>query len=58
MQPTLLPEQPINIKSPIFKPEPGWGGQIKNWLKKNFTRYILPVISISIGAYGIYRIVK
>ncbi len=31
MQPTLLP---INIKSPIFKPEPGWGGQIKNWLKK------------------------
>lgn len=57
MQPTLLPEQHI-IKSPIFKPELGWGGRIKNWLKNNFTHYIFPMISVLVLLLGLYRILK
>jgi len=58
MQPTLLPNKNIDIKSPIFKPEPGWGGQIKKWLKNNFSRYIFPIISILVLLFGLYRIIK
>jgi len=58
MEPTLSPEQQINIKSPVFKPEPGWSGQIKKWLKNNFSRYIFPIISILVLMYGIYRIIR
>ena len=25
----------LDLKSPIFKPNPGWGGKLKKWLAKN-----------------------
>jgi len=44
----------FDIKSPIFTPEPGWGGQLKNWLSNRFSSRILPVISFGILAIGVY----
>ena len=32
----------LEIKSPVFKSEPGWGGQLKNWLSRNgWTLFVL-----------------
>lgn len=46
----------FDIKSPIFKPKPGWGGKSKIWLKSNFESMVLPLISaISLGV-GIYLV--
>ena len=25
----------LDLKSPIFKPNPGWGGKLKKWLAHN-----------------------
>jgi len=25
----------LDLKSPIFKPKPGWGGKLKKWLANN-----------------------
>jgi len=25
----------LDLKSPIFKPNPGWGGKLKKWLTNN-----------------------
>lgn len=63
MQPTLLLEQNniingVDLKSPIFKPKPSWGGQINGWLKNNFTRYIFPIISVIVLLFGLYRILN
>ena len=56
-QPTLLPQTAdirFDIKSPVFTPEPGWGGQIKKWLSHHFASKILPVISLGTLVLGIY----
>jgi len=59
-QPQLLPEinGRLDIKSPIFKPRPGWGGQLKNWLSTHFQEKILPAISFAIFAIGLYLIIR
>ena len=48
------PDFKIDIKSPIFTPRPGWGGKLKNWLKKNGQSKVLPVTSIVVLVLGIY----
>ncbi len=45
---------PLDLRSPIFKPKPGWGGKINNWFKNNFASKILPVLSISTVVVGAY----
>ncbi|KKT82557.1 MAG: hypothetical protein A3B99_00750 [Candidatus Yanofskybacteria bacterium RIFCSPHIGHO2_02_FULL_44_12b] len=27
-------KEPLDIKSPVFKAEPGWGGQLKRWFSR------------------------
>ena len=44
----------MDIKSPIFKAKPGWGGKLKSWLSSNFESRILPVISILVLIIGLY----
>lgn len=43
---------PLDLKSPIFKPRPGWGGKINKWLKKNFASKVLPILSIATVTIG------
>ena len=43
----------IDIKSPIFKPKPGWGGKLKNFAKKHFYSVVLPAIAIAAILIGI-----
>lgn len=38
---------------PVFEPAPGWGGKIKNWLSKNFSRRVLPATAVVILLWGI-----
>lgn len=45
---------PFNLAGPVFKPRPGWGGQIKNWLKATFEP--IPTIGI-LGLAGVLLIV-
>jgi len=46
--------QPLDLKGPIFKPRPGWGGKLNNWLKNNFESKILPALAIAAIAVGSY----
>lgn len=43
---TKMQTNNIELKSPIFKPRPGWGGKLKEWLLKNFYSVILPTLAI------------
>lgn len=43
---------------PIFEAAPGWGGQIKKWLKKNFFGKIFPVLAILILLTGIAKYIS
>ena len=63
-----LKQEPLDIKSPIFTPRPGWGGKLKKWLSRQQARLaqgaarhfprILPTLSFSILAVGIYLVLK
>ena len=44
----------FNLAGPVFKPRPGWGGQIKNWLTATFEP--VPTIGI-LGLVGVLLIV-
>lgn len=58
-QPTLLPNlDNLDLKSPVFRPRPGWGGKTKKWLTANFVYHILPVISTTMFLYGVYGLIK
>lgn len=46
----------IDIKSPIFKPKPGWGGQLKSWFEHNYEAILLPVVAVGTLAVGIYLV--
>lgn len=46
--------QQLDLKSPIFKPRPGWGGKLNNWLKINFENKVLPVLAVAIIIAGAY----
>ena len=45
---------PLDLKSPIFKPRPGWGGKFNNWFKSNFESKLLPILSIVVIIIGAY----
>ncbi|MEK7194899.1 MAG: hypothetical protein AAB667_01450 [Patescibacteria group bacterium] len=45
---------PFNLAGPVFKPRPGWGGQLKNWIKSTFEP--MPTIGI-LGLVGVLAIV-
>ena len=40
--------EPLDLQSPVFKPRPGWGGKLNDWLKHNFETKILPILSIGV----------
>ena len=44
----------IDIKSPIFTPRPGWGGKLKNWLRKNGQSKLLPILSVALLVLGLF----
>ncbi len=46
----------IDIKSPIFTPQPGWGGKLKKWLLRHLWSKILPIIAICTLIFGIYLV--
>jgi hypothetical protein len=48
------PNQKFNLAGPVFKPRPGWGGQLKNWAKTTFE--LVPTIGI-LGLAGVLLIV-
>lgn len=48
------PNQKFNLAGPVFKPRPGWGGQLKNWAKATFEP--APTIGI-LGLIGVLAIV-
>lgn len=45
---------PLDLKSPIFKSKPGWGGKFNIWIKKNFQSWILPIVAVSVFIIGVY----
>ena len=48
------PNQKFNLAVSVFKPKPGWGGQLKNWAKSTFEP--APTIGI-LGLVGVLAIV-
>lgn len=51
-------QEKIDIKSPVFTPRPGWGGKLKKRLSNHFPVRILPALSFSVLAVGIYLVLK
>ena len=49
-------KQEFDIKSPIFKPKPGWGGKLNKWILANFTDKILPFIAFGSLVFGAYLV--
>jgi len=43
----------VDLKSPVFEGQPGWGGQLKNWLSGNFRSVIIPLILIVIALFAV-----
>jgi hypothetical protein len=35
-KPHKIKDGQMDLKSPVFTPRPGWGGQLRSWLKKTF----------------------
>lgn len=54
-QPKLLNgnKKEFLMKGPIFETGPGWGARLKSWFTKNFSRIILPSITVIILATGL-----
>jgi len=50
---TDMPNSEEIIGGPEFEPAPGWGYKVSQWLKKYFSRVILPGIAIVILVLGI-----
>ncbi len=50
---TDMPNSEEIIGGPEFEPAPGWGYKVSQWLKKYFSRVILPGIAIIILVLGI-----
>lgn len=50
-----MDNNPLDIKSPIFTPNPGWGGKLKIWIRKNWGDYILPALAVTILIIGLLR---
>ncbi len=50
---TDMPNSEEIIGGPEFEPAPGWGHKVSQWLKKYFSRVILPGIAIVILVLGI-----
>ncbi len=50
---TDMPNSEEIIGGPEFEPAPGWGHKVSQWLKKYFSRVILPGIAIIILVLGI-----
>jgi len=50
---TDMPNSEEIIGGPEFEPAPGWGYKVTQWLKKYFSRIILPGIAIVILVIGI-----
>lgn len=55
-QPILLnqPQEKQLPSGPVFESGPGWGARIKNWLGRNFTKFILPAIILVLIIYGFW----
>jgi len=52
-----MKQEPLDIKSPIFTPRPGWGGKLKKWLTRHFHK-VLPFLAFIALGTGIYLITK
>jgi hypothetical protein len=50
---TDMPNSEEILGGPEFEPAPGWGHRVSQWLKKYFSRVILPGIAIVILVLGI-----
>jgi hypothetical protein len=50
---TEMPNSEGIIGGPEFEPAPGWGHKVGQWLKKYFSRVILPAIAVVILVLGI-----
>ena len=44
----------LDLKSPIFKPNPGWGGKLKKWLTKNQSTMFV-VFWIALFVFFLFR---
>ena len=49
-------KQEFDIKSPVFKPKPGWGGKFNGWILANFADKILPFIAFVLLVFGVYLV--
>lgn len=38
-----------DLKSPVFKPRPGWGARLKAWSKKNAARLLAVLVVLAVG---------
>ena len=51
----MIEQDKLDIKSPIFKAKPGWGGKLKNWLGSNLESKILPAAATLVLVFGLYN---
>lgn len=40
---------PNDLKSPVFKPRPGWGARLKAWTKRNGARLLAVLAVLAVG---------
>lgn len=40
---------PNDLKSPVFKPRPGWGGRLKEWSKRNLAKLLAVLVVLAVG---------
>ncbi len=53
-KPQIQSNPALDLKNPIFKPRPGWGGKFNIWIKTNFQSRVLPTIAVLIFIIGAY----
>ena len=55
-QPPLLdaPQGPIDLKSPIFKGQPGWGGRLAFWLRQSVLRTVMTLAALALIIWGLW----
>lgn len=53
-KPQIQSNPPLDLKNPIFKPRPGWGGKFNIWIKRNFQSRVLPTFAVLVFVIGVY----
>lgn len=48
------PQGPIDLKSPVFKGRPGWGGRLAFWLRQSPLEAAMTLLALTLITWGLW----